>query len=210
MNKFLIVFFAGIVTLSSLSMEQESAKKLLFLGAKVGNYNTSKEALLIELSAIVTDHQLHHIARSELCVIFQGEYELSLMDPALKEEHTKSGLLEKAKQSKMGIFEAEKYMDQFLNAHFKSDERILAFCNSKDARIVSFAMKYMHKRLGSIRSMGWVSIKELEEYWGTRAYCPSDQPTAQKNAEEVIKEFQCYKEKYFDQKSSTNQKQEGK
>ena len=70
---------------------------------------------IVEIATVITDSELNIIAKGPDLVINASDEELSKMNSYVTEMHTKSGLLEEVKNSKLTIRDAEIETLNFIN-----------------------------------------------------------------------------------------------
>jgi oligoribonuclease len=105
---------------------------------------------IVEIGVILTGPELQPLVELERA-IWQPEDVLARMDPTVREMHTKSGLLDRVRKSRVGMREAEKDVLSLISSHCRPGEGFLAG-NSihKDraflARYMPAVERYLHYR----------------------------------------------------------------
>ena len=94
------------------------AKELVWIDLEMTGLNPQIHRI-IEIATIITDSELNIIAKGPDLVINASDEELSKMNSYVTEMHTKSGLIEEVKNSKLTIRDAEIETLNFINKHIK-------------------------------------------------------------------------------------------
>ena len=157
---------------------------------------------IIEIATIITDSELNIIAEGPELVIHAHKKVLSKMNDYVHEMHYRSGLLDKVKESKMTIKEAEIQTLDFLNEHLESKYRPPLCGNSigTDRRFLDAQMNDLERRL-HYRVVDVTSIKELATRWNPElnAKIPPKMEThrALDDIIESIEELKFYRKHLF-------------
>ena len=75
------------------------------------------ENVIVEIAALITNNDLEILAEGPSLVIQASEDDLAIMDPYVVEMHTKSGLLDEIRNSKVTLEEAGKATLDFLQSY---------------------------------------------------------------------------------------------
>jgi oligoribonuclease len=147
--------------------------------------------LILEIATVVTDSELRILAEGPCLAVHQSDEILETMDPWCVEQHGKSGLTQRCRESRYTVLDAQARTIEFLApwcAPGKSDRR--------------FLVKYM-PRLHDFfhyRSIDVSSIKELVQRWYPDAkyvYSKSKQHLSLEDVRESIAELQHYRKTVF-------------
>ena len=98
------------------------AKELVWIDLEMTGLNPQIHRI-IEIATIITDSELNIIAKGPDLVISASNEELSKMNSYVTEMHTKSGLIEEVKKSKLTIRDAEIETLNFINKHIKAKNK---------------------------------------------------------------------------------------
>lgn len=174
-------------------------RNLVWLDLEMTGLRPEKDVIL-EIATIITDNQLNIIAQGPEFVIHQSEENLALMDAWVKNQHGKSGLTEKVRQSEVTIAHAQEDTLAFIKAHCPKNTALLAG-NSvwQDRNFLYFHMPqiidYLNYRLIDVSS-----IKELARQWYPKNpnidFKKKDSHRALDDVQESIEELKHYR-KYF-------------
>lgn len=125
---------------------------------------------IVEIATIVTDPHLNILAEGPVFAIHQNEDVLNEMDAWVTEQHTRSGLVERIKQSLITEKQAEKLTIEFLQHYV--DEGKSPMCGNTicmDRRFLYHHMpaleKYFHYRHIDVST-----LKELAKRWARNVY----------------------------------------
>ena len=75
------------------------------------------ENVIVEIATLITNNDLEILAEGPSLVIQASEDDLAIMDPYVVEMHTKSGLLDEIRNSKVTLEEAGKATLDFLQSY---------------------------------------------------------------------------------------------
>jgi len=162
-----------------------------------------KTCVVLEIATLVTDKDLNLVAQGPVLAVHQPDSVLTSMDDWNKEHHTKSGLVERVKSSKVSLAEAERLTLEFVAAHCA--ERSSPLCGNTIYQDRRFLIEYMPKLEAYLhyRLVDVSTVKELVKRW----YGPSFQAPMKKQSHkalddilETIEELKFYREKVFREK----------
>lgn len=152
----------------------------------------TKKDVILELAYIITDIHMNEMAREEY-IFHQTPKKLSQMNSWCIEQHTKSGLYEKALKSKLSLNIAEKEILKTLKQHTKVKETFFAG-NSvyMDTLFIKKQLPdvhaWMHYRLFDITTFKLEQIS-----LGKKLFIKKETHRALSDIEETIKEYFFYK-----------------
>ena len=122
--------------------------------------------VIVEIATLVTDDDLQIVAEGPDLVVHQPDDALDLMEPFVREMHTRSGLLEAIRASTVTLEEAGAATLAFIKQHVPT-ERTVPLCGNSigtDRRFLAAYLpdieNYLH-----YRSVDVSSIKELVKRW---------------------------------------------
>ena len=160
----------------------------------------SDEQVIIESACIITDKNLEVLEEGPNIVINRTEEELKIIEDWPLKVHTESGLLEKVKNSKINISEADDLNFKFISQWVDENKGIL--CGNS----IHIDRRYIHKEMPkldiylSYRMIDVSSFKEVIKRW----FKPNENEPSKKNnhlalddIRESIDELKWYKENYF-------------
>lgn len=158
-----------------------------------------EDCVIVEIATLVTDGALELVAEGPELVIHQPEEALARMQPVVVEMHTRSGLIERIRASKISLAEAEQQTAEFVAAHVERGTAPLAG-NSvwKDKQ---FLDRYMPAVTGQLhyRIIDVSTVKELARRWypGTSAPKKKELHRAMDDIRESIEELKFYRANLF-------------
>ncbi|MBM4375506.1 MAG: oligoribonuclease [Deltaproteobacteria bacterium] len=155
---------------------------------------------IVEIATIVTDEQLGIVAEGPNHIVYQPEEVLARMHPEVVAMHTKSGLLDRIRASRVSVAEAEAATLAFVREHCEAKASPL--CGNsvhKDRQFLERYMPLLHAHL-HYRNIDVSTVKELVRRWyGDRvpAYAKGDKHRALDDIRESIGELRHYRERVF-------------
>jgi oligoribonuclease len=152
---------------------------------------------ILQVAMIITDPHLNEIASCDL-VIWQPESALQSMIPFVKEMHTKNGLLDRVRKSKLSVLDAERHLMEILTKNVLYRQGVLAGNSMYIDR--RFLQKYMSAVESYLhyREIDVTSIKVIcEEWYKVKAPKPPSTHTALEDIRACIAEIKYYKENCF-------------
>lgn len=96
---------------------------------------------IIEIAAIVTDADLNIVAESEAIAIYQPDEIMSAMNQWCQKTHNASGLVQRVKDSRISVIEAEKIILDFIAPYVS--EKASPLCGNSVWQDRKFLAKYM-------------------------------------------------------------------
>lgn len=156
--------------------------------------------VIIEIATIVTDSQLNIIAEGPSLVIHQPDSILDAMDEWCTNQHGKTGLTERVRQSKISVQEAEQQTLAFVKQHVSKGASPM--CGNTVSHDRRFLARYMPELEAYFhyRHIDVSTIKELARRWKPEALEGlSKQGThlAMDDIRESINELQHYRKNFF-------------
>ncbi len=157
------------------------------------------EHLIIEIATVVTDSKLVKLSEGPSIAIHRTETELENINAWSLEQHTKSGLLKRVKQSEINIHEAEKMTLEFLKSWVNPG--MSPICGNSigtDRRFIKKEMpmldSFMHYRMIDVST-----VKELVHRWYPEIQAPEKNSShlALDDIQDSIEELKWYKDNVF-------------
>ncbi len=178
---------------------QEATNQLIWVDLEMTGLDPAK-CTIVEIATIVTDSQLNLVAEGPSIVIHHGEDVLEQMNQEVKAMHTKSGLIEKIRESRTSLKEAENLTLQFLSQYCLKNKSPL--CGNSVWKDRAFLEVYMPTISDFIhyRTIDVSTIKELVRRWySAELNCPKKKEShrALDDIFESIEELKWYRSKVF-------------
>lgn len=124
-----------------------------------------KTDVIIEIATIVTDADLNILAEGPSLVIHQPDEALDAMDEWCTNQHGKSGLTQRVKDSKVTVADAEQQTIDFLKAYVEAG--VSPICGNSIGQDRRFLDKYMPELEAYFhyRNLDVSTLKELAKRW---------------------------------------------
>ena len=155
--------------------------------------------VIIEIAVLVTDTQLNILSEGPVFAIHHSEDILAGMDDWNKNQHGKSGLIERVRASQESTASAESKILDFLVQHVKSGTAPL--CGNSIWQDRRFLARYMPRleKFFHYRILDVSSLKILATNWYPElaAFPKSDAHLALSDIRESVAELQFYRDKLF-------------
>jgi len=121
--------------------------------------------IIIEIATVVTDADLNVLAEGPSVAIHQNNQHLDGMDEWNTRQHTKSGLVQRVKESEISVNEAEKQTLDFLMKYV--DPGASPMCGNSICQDRRFLYNYMPKleKFFHYRHIDVSTLKELAVRW---------------------------------------------
>lgn len=177
----------------------QNERKLVWLDLEMTGLRPEVDVIL-EIATIITDHQLNIIGYGPELVIHQSEDNLALMDAWVKNQHAKSGLTDKVRQSSVTVEQACQDTLAFIKAHCEKNNALLAGNSVWQDR--NFLYRYMPEIVDYLnyRIIDVSTIKELARQWYPKDshinFKKKDTHRALDDVQESIEELKHYRH-YF-------------
>jgi len=172
---------------------------LIWIDLEMTGLNTFEDEI-IEIATIVTDTQLNSIAEGPVLAIHQPDTVLNGMDEWNTRQHGKSGLIQRVRDSKLTMQDAERLTLEFLAEHV--DAGASPMCGNsicQDRRFLARLMPQLEEFF-HYRNLDVSTLKELGKRWAPQAVAGfSKDPShlAMDDTRDSIKELQYYREHLF-------------
>jgi len=150
-------------------MMSSSDDNLIWLDMEMSGLNTETDKVL-EIATVVTDLHLNIIAEGPVIVIHQADEVLNGMDAWNQSTHSKSGLIEKVKQSSFDEVHASELTIEFLKKHIAPNKSPM--CGNSICQDRRFMAKHMPtlESYFHYRNLDVSVFKELARRWRPSLY----------------------------------------
>jgi len=179
----------------------ESANMLAWIDLEMTGLDPDLH-VIVEIATLITDDQLNLIAEGPDLVISATEEQLEKMNPVVVEMHTKSGLLDEIKASKITLEEAGSQTLSFLMEHI-TKKGTVPLCGNSIGTDRRFLAKWLPEIENFLhyRSVDVTSIKELGKRWFPKVTGAAPEKNGGHRAMDDIKasllELQYYRDNLF-------------
>lgn len=155
---------------------------------------------IVEIATIITDGHLNVLEEGPVLAIHQDEATLNNMEKWSRNTHTKSGLLQRIKDSKVSLADAEAETLRFVKRY--CSEKKSPLCGNSIGHDRRFLERYMPTFFEYLhyRNIDVSTIKELIKRWypkGPPAPVKAGSHLALNDIRESIAELQFYRDTYF-------------
>jgi oligoribonuclease len=178
---------------------QPDPRNLIWIDLEMTGLDTNNDAI-IEIATIITDSELNVIAEGPALAIHQHESLLSGMDDWNTEQHGKSGLVDRVRNSGVDEAMAESITIEFIRKYVPPNTSPMcgnSIC--QDRRFLHRCMpaleQYFH-----YRNLDVSTIKELVRRWApsiAEGFMKSPAHLALEDVRDSIRELQYYREHFF-------------
>ncbi len=156
--------------------------------------------LIIEIATIVTDKDLNVLAEGPAIVIHQSDEVLAGMDEWNTNQHGKSGLTQRVKDSTVTAAEAEQQTIAFLEQHVPAGKSPM--CGNSICQDRRFLYRYMKdlEKFFHYRNLDVSSLKELATRWKPEVcagFSKNSSHLAMDDVKDSIRELQHYRESFI-------------
>jgi len=177
---------------------QQSVDNLIWIDLEMTGLDTLTDTI-IEIATLVTDAQLNIVAEGPVLAIHQSEEVLAKMDEWNTNQHTKSGLVKRVRESTCTAAEAERSTLQFLQ-HYVPEDTSPMCGNSicQDRRFLHREMPTL-ERYFHYRNIDVSTVKELVKRWrkGREEYSKESRHRAMDDIHDSIEELRFYRQRFF-------------
>ena len=154
---------------------------------------------IIEIATVITDAELNLLEEGPVMAIFQPESALDAMDDWNVDQHTKSGLLERVRNSGYSESDAENITLDFLQKYVSPKKSPM--CGSSICQDRRFLSRYMPRLEGYFhyRNLDVSTVKELVRRWANvrEPFVKDSSHLALNDIRDSIEELQHYRKLYF-------------
>jgi oligoribonuclease len=150
---------------------------------------------IIEIAMLVTDPQLNVLATGPQLVVHQPDEVLEAMDTWNKSTHTKTGLIERVRASRLSEADAERQALEFLSAHVPASASPM--CGNSICQDRRFLVRWMPRLEAHFhyRNLDVSTLKELVRRWKPelKAFSKEGKHEALADILESIEELKFYR-----------------
>ncbi len=180
-------------------MSQQDPYNLVWMDLEMTGLEPDTEAI-IEIATIITDSHLNIIEEGPALAVHQDDEILNRMDEWNQKTHSASGLIQKVKDSKITVEEAEKATLDFIKKYVPY--KAAPLCGNSVGQDRRFLYKFMPKLSEYLhyRNVDVTSIKEVIRRWyptGRKLPKKSDEHKALIDIQESIEELIFYRDHFF-------------
>ncbi|MEX2524563.1 MAG: oligoribonuclease [Gammaproteobacteria bacterium] len=177
---------------------EPSVDNLIWIDLEMTGLDTLTDTI-IEIATLVTDGQLNILAEGPILAIHQSDAVLAKMDEWNTNQHTKSGLVKRVRDSTCTAAEAERATLDFLQ-HYVPENASPMCGNSicQDRRFLHREMPTL-ERYFHYRNLDVSTIKELVKRWsgGKEEFSKESRHRAMEDIRDSIEELRFYRERFF-------------
>jgi len=191
-----------MITLRPVTINSSMDKKtnLIWIDLEMTGLIPEKD-IIIEIATVVTDANLNVLADGPSIAIHQDDKHLDSMDEWNTRQHTKSGLVQRVKESKTSLNEAEKQTLDFLIQYV--DPNASPMCGNSICQDRRFLYIYMPKleKFFHYRHIDVSTLKELAVRWKpdiVSASFKQSKHLALSDIYDSINELKHYREHFID------------
>lgn len=155
---------------------------------------------ILEIATIITDGNLDLVAEGPNIAIYQPEMVLSTMGEWCTNQHTKSGLVARVKESKVSLQDAQRLTLDFIKQHV--GERMSPMCGNTIYQDRRFLYQWMPELEAYFhyRNLDVSTIKELAKIWAPTVHkgiVKTGAHLALEDIKESIAELKFYRDNFF-------------
>ena len=180
-------------------MTTPNENNLIWIDLEMTGLHTQAD-YIIEIATLVTDSNLNELAEGPVLAIHQGDAVLARMDEWNTNQHGKSGLTERVKNSNIDEAEAERQTIAFLQQYVPEGKSPIcgnSICQDRRflARCMPQLEAYFH-----YRNLDVSTIKELCSRWAptvAKGFVKDSSHLALSDIRDSIAELKYYREHFF-------------
>lgn len=155
---------------------------------------------IIEMATVITDRNLNIIEEGPVFAVSQPETVLATMDEWNTKQHTRSGLVERVRNSNIEDAEAEEKTLDFIMKWVPHNRSPM--CGNSVCQDRRFLYRYMPKleQYFHYRNLDVSTVKELAKHWSpevARQFKKKSIHLAMEDIKESIEELRHYRETFF-------------
>ena len=191
-----------MIMLRPVTVRSEMNKKtnLIWIDLEMTGLVPEKD-IIIEIATVVTDADLNVLAEGPSLAIHQDNKYLESMDEWNTRQHTKSGLVQRVKESEISVNEAEKQTLDFVMKYVDPDTSPM--CGNSICQDRRFLYNYMPKleKFFHYRHIDVSTLKELAVRWKPDVVSTSFKQSkhlALSDIYDSINELKHYREHFID------------
>ena len=175
------------------------SENLIWIDLEMTGLNTQLDKI-IEIATVITDKGLNVVAEGPVIAVHQSDEALNAMDEWNTRQHTKSGLIDRVRASRVSEREAELKTLEFLSAQI--DARTSPMCGNsicQDRRFMAISMPEL-EAFFHYRNIDVSTLKELAKRWAPNiagGFSKMSSHLAMDDIRESIEELKYYREHLF-------------
>lgn len=156
--------------------------------------------VIIEIATLVTDSQLNLLAEGPIIAVHQGDEILNGMDEWNTNQHGKSGLTQRVRESRIDSVQAEQLTISFLEQYVPRGKSPI--CGNSICQDRRFLARYMPKLESYFhyRNLDVSTLKELTRRWAPdvmKQYQKDSKHLAMDDIKDSIEELKFYRKSIF-------------
>ena len=177
----------------------ENATNLIWIDLEMTGLDAQND-LIIEIATIVTDSELNEIAEGPMLAIHQPDSIMGAMDEWNTNQHGKSGLTERVKNSTLSVQDAERETLEFLSKYVPKG--VSPMCGNsicQDRRFMARLMPELEDYF-LYRNLDVSTLKELAKRWSpdvAKSVVKSGAHLALDDTRDSIDELRHYRKHLF-------------
>jgi oligoribonuclease len=176
----------------------DSKDNLIWIDLEMTGLDTDRD-YIIEIATIITNPDLDELAVGPVIAIHQDDKVLNGMDAWNTEQHGKSGLTERIRNSRYTVTEAEQLTLEFVSTHVPPNTSPMcgnSICQDRRFlhRLMPELERYFH-----YRNLDVSTVKELYNRWvpDGEQFDKESRHLALEDIRDSIRELQFYRERFF-------------
>ena len=177
----------------------QNANNLIWIDLEMTGLDTQND-VIIEIATIVTDSELNEIAEGPMLAIHQSDEIMAGMDDWNTNQHGKSGLTERVKNSTLSVQDAEKETLEFLRQYVpKGVSPMSGNSICQDRRFMARLMPELEDYF-LYRNLDVSTLKELAKRWApavAKGVVKQSSHLALDDTRDSINELRHYREHLF-------------
>lgn len=177
----------------------QNANNLIWIDLEMTGLDTQND-LIIEIATIVTDSELNELAEGPMLAIHQSDEIMGAMDEWNTNQHGKSGLTERVKNSTLSVQDAEQKTLEFLREYVpKGASPMCGNSICQDRRFMARLMPELEDFF-LYRNLDVSTLKELAKRWSpevAKGVVKSGAHLALDDTRDSINELRHYREHLF-------------